>query len=46
MIVIGPPQQAAGDEELATSGIGSIDCWLVHDLHAQFVSSARPVHGF
>jgi hypothetical protein len=30
---------------LATAGIGSIDCRLIHDLYAQFVRLARPVHG-
>jgi hypothetical protein len=44
MIIVGALQQAAGHEELATAGIGCIDFWLVHDLHAQFLGSARPVH--
>jgi hypothetical protein len=45
MIIIGALQQAAGHEELATAGIGCIDFWLVHDLNAQFLGLARPIHG-
>jgi hypothetical protein len=45
MVIVGALQQAAGNEELATPGVGGIDRRFVHDLHAQFVRLARPVHG-